>query len=116
MVQLVGEAADGCQKSWPPRNPVRNTVNIMYSLTTARFSNVKTTQIWDLGLNLKTPIYGAITWLTRGITGRKTGSCGILIGPAADTEQHCRADTLESITRRCQVAVQDLGKLDIGRK
>ena len=50
------------------------------------------------------------------ITGRKTGSCGILIGPAADTEQHCRAENLESITRRCQVAVQDLGKLDTGRK
>ncbi len=88
---------------------------MMYSLTTASFGNVKTTQIWDVDLNIKTPIYSAITWLRRGITGRKTGSCGILIGPAADTEL-CWAETLESITRGCQLAVQVLGKLDTGRK
>ena len=76
-----------------------------YGLATATLGKVKTMQIWDLAINLKAPGYGYITRPARVITGRKTGSCGILNVPTADTKQHCGPVVLKSVSLRHLVAV-----------
>ena len=67
-------------------------------------------------VSLGTPIDGPIARPTRGITGRKSGSCGILRRPATDTMARCGAAAPESVPLRYQAAVQVFGKLDNGRK
>ena len=85
---------------WPPGNHIWKTVDRMYGLMTASFGNVKTMQIWYFALNHKAPVYGHITRPARVITGRKTGSCGILNVPAAAPDQRCGAVVLQSVSLR----------------
>ncbi len=88
---------------------------MMYSLPAASLGTVKTTQIWAVDLNRRTPIYAAIARLGIVFTVVKSAPVVYSLGQP-QIRKNVSGRLFWKLFRRGQAPAQHLGKLHSGRK